>query len=196
MQMWTELALSARNGNRQDLEALVDLSYGPTRRLCASLVDDQSADDLVQETFLRMAKGIRRFRGESSAQTWIFSIAYHVCASELRVRTRNRDRLQSASDDELSNITVISSVADDVVLNDLLHHLDPERRAAFILTQLYGMSYDEAAAICRCAPGTVGSRVARARDDLIRMLNVDERQEPTVRAARPPSDRPEDSNLA
>ncbi len=72
MERWTELALGARGGSKQDLETLVDLAYGPTRRLCSTLVDEQSADDLVQETFLRMAKGIRRFRGESSAKTWLF----------------------------------------------------------------------------------------------------------------------------
>ena len=52
----------------------------------------------------------------------------------------------------------------------LLAGLEPERRAAFVLTQLIGCSYAEAAAICGCPVGTIRSRVARAREDLIVMM--------------------------
>ena len=48
----------------------------------------------------------------------------------------------------------------------LLAALDPERRAAFVLTQMIGCSYAEAAAVCGCPVGTIRSRVARAREDL------------------------------
>jgi RNA polymerase sigma-70 factor (ECF subfamily) len=51
----------------------------------------------------------------------------------------------------------------------LIAALDPDRRAAFVLTQLLGCSYAEAAAICGCLEGTIRSRVARARTDLIAM---------------------------
>jgi RNA polymerase sigma-70 factor, ECF subfamily len=173
MERWTELALGARSGNRHDLERLVDLAYGPTRRLCSTLVDDQSADDLVQETFLRMAKSIGRFRGESSAKTWLFSIAYHVCASELRTRVRHRDHADPRGDLALPLHPTRDDLADQIVVDDLLRRLDPDRRAAFTLTQLYGLSYDETATVCACAPGTVASRVARARHDLIELMARD-----------------------
>jgi hypothetical protein len=52
----------------------------------------------------------------------------------------------------------------------LLAALDPDRRAAFVLTQLLGCSYAEAAQVCECPVGTIRSRVARARDDLDAML--------------------------
>jgi RNA polymerase sigma-70 factor (ECF subfamily) len=54
-------------------------------------------------------------------------------------------------------------------LSMLIAELDPDRRAAFVLTQLLGCSYAEAAAICGCPPGTIRSRVARARAGLIAM---------------------------
>ena len=47
------------------------------------------------------------------------------------------------------------------VVGDLLHRLDPDRRAALVLTQDLGLSYEEAAAVCGCATGTIRSRVAR-----------------------------------
>ncbi len=171
MESWSQLALRARSGDRRDLEQFVNLTYGPTRRLCAALVDEASADDLAQETFLRVAKSIRRYRGESSAKTWLFSIAHHVCASELRSRIRHRRHAGSAGDTEPTR-HVDTARTDEVVVDDLLRRLDPDRRAAFTLTQLYGLSYAETADVCHCAPGTVASRVARARDDLMRMVSA------------------------
>lgn len=52
-------------------------------------------------------------------------------------------------------------------LDELLATLDPDRRAAFVLTQLFGYPYAEAAEVCGCPVGTIRSRVARARGDLI-----------------------------
>ncbi|MGH9139430.1 MAG: sigma factor-like helix-turn-helix DNA-binding protein, partial [Acidimicrobiales bacterium] len=59
----------------------------------------------------------------------------------------------------------------------LLAVLDPDRREAFVLTQLLGLTYAEAAAVCGCPVGTIRSRVARARDQLIGELG-DEQQAP------------------
>ncbi|MGH9034928.1 MAG: sigma factor-like helix-turn-helix DNA-binding protein, partial [Acidimicrobiia bacterium] len=53
----------------------------------------------------------------------------------------------------------------------LLAGLDPDRRQAFVLTQVLGLSYGETAAVCDCPVGTIRSRVARARADLIARLN-------------------------
>jgi RNA polymerase sigma-70 factor (ECF subfamily) len=61
---------------------------------------------------------------------------------------------------------------DQAEMRELLSHLDADRRAAFVLTQLIGLSYDEAAAVCRCPVGTIRSRVARARADLITALDL------------------------
>ena len=55
-------------------------------------------------------------------------------------------------------------------MSDALARLAPERREAFVLTQLLGLSYQEAAEVCACPPGTIGSRVARARADLLEDL--------------------------
>jgi RNA polymerase sigma-70 factor (ECF subfamily) len=52
----------------------------------------------------------------------------------------------------------------------MLDHLDQDRRSAFVLTQLWGFSYEAAAAICDCPVGTIRSRVSRAREVLLGML--------------------------
>jgi RNA polymerase sigma-70 factor (ECF subfamily) len=56
-------------------------------------------------------------------------------------------------------------------VSDALARLAPERREAFVLTQLLGLSYQEAAEVCACPPGTIRSRVARARADLLEDLD-------------------------
>ena len=59
----------------------------------------------------------------------------------------------------------------DFELTQLINSLDPDRRDAFVLTQILGLSYDEAAEICGCPVGTIRSRVARARTDAVNLLN-------------------------
>lgn len=57
-----------------------------------------------------------------------------------------------------------------IELDSLVQALDPDRRLAFVLTQEFGLSYEEAATICHCPLGTIRSRVARARADLVDQL--------------------------
>jgi RNA polymerase sigma-70 factor (ECF subfamily) len=57
-----------------------------------------------------------------------------------------------------------------VDLDDVLARLDDDRRSAFVLTQVLGLQYDEAAEVLDCPVGTIRSRVARARGDLVAML--------------------------
>ncbi|MBO0851703.1 MAG: hypothetical protein J2P20_19740 [Pseudonocardia sp.] len=61
-----------------------------------------------------------------------------------------------------------------MALHAVLDRLDPDRRLAFLLTQLLGLSYLEAAQVCGCPVGTIRSRVARARDDLVAQLADDD----------------------
>jgi RNA polymerase sigma-70 factor (ECF subfamily) len=164
----TRLAHAARRAVPGALDSFIRASYEPVWHLCESLVDRQSADDLTQETFVRAVGAVRRFRGEASARTWILAIARHTCLDELRTRTRVRRRARLAAVDTAS--AALPDPGEEVSARDLLAQLDVDRRAAFTLTQLLGLSYVEAAEICGCPIGTIRSRVARARDELIEML--------------------------
>jgi hypothetical protein len=72
-----------------------------------------------------------------------------------------------------------ADVAEQVEVQVLLSHLDTDRRTSFVLTQLLGLSYDEAARVGGCPVGTIRSRVARARADLIEALGGDRAAPPT-----------------
>jgi RNA polymerase sigma-70 factor, ECF subfamily len=164
----TRLAHAARLGDTGALEAFVEASYGQVRRFCAALAGTEAADDLAQETYVRCMRGLRRFRGDASARTWILAIARHVCLDELRSRGR-RGVATPLADDLAAG--AVPDVAEETAVADLLARLDPGRRAAFVLTQVFRMPYQEAAVVCECPIGTIRSRVARAREDLIAMLS-------------------------
>jgi RNA polymerase sigma-70 factor, ECF subfamily len=151
------------------MEQFVVETHPEVWRICAALVDAATADDLTQETFLRAARALPQFRGDSSARTWVMAIARRVCMDELRRRYRQgqRDhRLEPAGEE----VESVPDIAGDIAVKELLLHLGPERRAAFVLTQLFRLSYEEAAVVCDCPPGTIRSRVARAREDLIELV--------------------------
>lgn len=163
----TRLALNARAGDDRALEAFVDVAYEQVWRLCAVLVDERSAEDLAQETFLRAVRSLVRFRGDASARTWLLLIARRACMDELRTRIRRRKRDARLLENAASTALSVADASEEPTVADLVARLDPERRAAFVLTQTLGLTCEEAAAVCECAPGTIRSRLARARADLV-----------------------------
>jgi RNA polymerase sigma-70 factor (ECF subfamily) len=172
------LVVDALDGDPAAAAALVRATQSDVWRLCAALGDPQSADDLTQETFLRAFGGLHRFEGRSSLRTWLLAIARRVCADA--VRSRRRRRLTLVRDDvELETLAGgddADRVGEGVVVTDLLARLDADRREAFVLTQLLGLPYAEAAQVVDCPVGTIRSRVARARADLIEALGGDTRE--------------------
>ncbi|MEM9037355.1 MAG: sigma-70 family RNA polymerase sigma factor [Actinomycetota bacterium] len=166
MDPWTDLALRARDGDRRALEELVRVSQRDVRTLCTHLGDRDTVDDLVQDTYCRAFRALPRFRNDGTARSWLLSIARHACADATRRRIRRRRRLSTAEVPEVASIDHRWTEVDDLVSG-----LDTDRRDAFVLTQLLGLSYADAAEICGCPIGTIRSRVARARADLLEALD-------------------------
>ncbi len=167
----TSLARAAGRGDRAALARLVRETQGDVWRLCAYLVDPATADDLVQDTYLRAIPALRKFRGDAPVRSWLLAIARRSCAAEIAARSRDRRlaaRLAAVPDAGLGQPPAEPGA--QAAADELLAALEPDRRAAFVLTQLLGCSYAEAAAVCDCPVGTIRSRVARAREDLDAML--------------------------
>jgi RNA polymerase sigma-70 factor (ECF subfamily) len=165
-------AAGAVDGEPVAAAALVRATQSDVWRLCAALGDPQSADDLTQETYLRAFGALHRFEGRASLRTWLLAIARRVCADAVRSRRRRRLTLvrEDAELELLAGGDGADRVAEGAVVADLLARLDADRREAFVLTQLLGLSYAEAAEVAGCPVGTIRSRVARARGDLIERL--------------------------
>lgn len=162
----TRWALAARGGDPVAQAAFVRATQAEVWRFVAALVDPDSADDLTQETYLRAFRALPSFEGRSSARTWLLSIARRACADHLRTVVRLRrlgDRLAAHAHTEDPH----PDPARHLGAADLLRRLPAERRGAFILTQVLGLSYAEAAAVEGVPIGTIRSRVARARADLV-----------------------------
>jgi RNA polymerase sigma-70 factor, ECF subfamily len=166
------IAADAAEGDPLAAAALVRATQSDVWRLCVALGERDSADDLTQETYLRAFGSLHRFENRSSVRTWLLSIARRVCADA--VRSRRRRRLTLVRDDAdleaLSRPRRADPVAESATVADLLTRLDPDRREAFVLTQLLGLPYAEAAEVVDCPVGTIRSRVARARADLMTSL--------------------------
>jgi len=158
----TALLLAAGDGDSQAFGKFVAATYSSIWRLCSYLVGAADADDAAQETFLAAWRSSSTFRGESSARTWLFVIARR-CAE--RVASKQQ-RCLGLPDEATLRMASMGPEA-TVVAGDLLARLPPDRRTALVLTQVFGLTYEEAAAVCACAVGTIRSRVARARKELL-----------------------------
>ncbi len=161
-----------------DLEALGFLFKRHQKNvfeLCVRMTRDQTAaDDLVQETFLRVLKYRHNFRGEARFSTWLFQVARNVTLDHLkRERSRSRrsdthrepgasplDAEQIASED--------SSPQDDrvVVLDRALSLLPDDKKEVLILSRYHELQYSEIARICECSVSAVKVRVFRAMNQL------------------------------
>lgn len=160
------LADAAVNGDNRALGELVRRTQPVIWRVCAILGSPDEVEDLVQETYLRAMRSLTSYRGEAPIQALLASIARNVCADHVRRRTRRSrllDRLRAERHRQHHDEPTTA-------LDDLVGSLDAERREAFVLTQVCGLSYAEAAEAMNCPVGTIRSRVARARADLLTLV--------------------------
>ncbi|MFN8023817.1 MAG: sigma-70 family RNA polymerase sigma factor [Acidimicrobiales bacterium] len=167
---------AAREGDDHAVRELVRRTQPAVWRLCSALGSAGEEDDLVQETYLRAFRSLDSFRGDAPVQAWILSIGRHVCADHVRRRTRQRrlvDRITRVQPRDLDD-GLAPSAALGGGIDEFVRALGPERQEAFVLTQVVGLSYEEAADVVGCPIGTIRSRVARARLDLLDALRAAE----------------------
>ncbi|MET7905459.1 sigma-70 family RNA polymerase sigma factor [Streptomyces sp. NPDC005355] len=183
----TAWALAARSGDPDAVDLFVRALHRDVRHYVTYLgADPQSADDLTQDTFLRALGSLHRFEGRSSARTWLLSIARRAVIDSIRY-SLSRPRLSDTDDwesaAERTQPCDLPGFDDGVALTELLDTLPDDRREAFVLTQMVGLPYAEAALVSDCPIGTVRSRVARARTSLIAWLDEAEHSAPVAAAA-------------
>jgi RNA polymerase sigma-70 factor (ECF subfamily) len=131
------------------------------------------ADDLVQETAIKAWAARERFTPGTNMRAWTFAILRNHYLSELR---RNRHQADFDPDAAERLLVMEADQEGPLHLSDMeaaLLKLSPERREALLLVGAGGFSYEEAAGISDCAIGTMKSRVARARDQLAKLLDPD-----------------------
>lgn len=162
----TAWALAAGQGDREAAAAFVRATQPDVRRFLAALVSPGEADDLARETYLRAMRSLPSFAGRSSARTWLLGIARRVAVDQVRMAVSRPCTVPMPNPHETAD-PHRSGFDQQVALEQLIAALPDDRREAFVATQLLGLSYAEAAEVCGCPVGTIRSRVAGAREDLI-----------------------------
>ena len=165
------VARQAALGDQTALTRFVTETSRAVWRVCAALVDPGSADDLAQETYVRAVRSLPGYRGDSGPVPWLATIARRVCAEEIERRQRARHVVRRLIAERPPRAVESAPMSE---ITELIGGLPPVRRDAFLLTAVAGLSYDEAAAACGCPVGTIRSRVARARAQLIEALGTTE----------------------
>jgi RNA polymerase sigma-70 factor (ECF subfamily) len=122
-------------------------------------------DDLVQDAVVRALAAANQFQQGTNFKAWMFTILRNQ-----NITTFRRKRIMPVSLDEVGQDVPQAAPQEDALMIEDLDHavqqLSPSRREALILVVVHGLSYEEAAAVCNCAVGTIKSRVARARAEL------------------------------
>jgi RNA polymerase sigma-70 factor (ECF subfamily) len=171
----TNLALAAGRGDRAAANSFIRGTQRDVWRFLVYLVGRGEAEDLTQETFIRAFSSVHRFTARSNARTWLLSIARRVVVDHYRAASA-RPKIASDHDwqaaAEQARTPNLPGIDDTVSLGLAVRALSDDRRDAFVLTQVLGLGYAEAAEVCGCPVGTIRSRVARARRDLVELLGI------------------------
>ena len=129
------------------------------------------ADDLVQETLLRAMANIDSFQPGTNLSAWLFTILRNLFRSEYRKRRREVEDADGSYAESLKSQPEQQSRVEFEEFRVALAKLPQDQREALLLVGASGFSYEEAAAICSCAVGTIKSRVARGRVALETLLS-------------------------
>ncbi|MET0728278.1 MAG: sigma-70 family RNA polymerase sigma factor [Acidimicrobiales bacterium] len=166
-----ELVELAREGDRGAFDLLLRRHDDRMRGLAYRLVTDRhTMDDVLQEAYLKAFQALHRFRAGSDFGAWLYRITYNACIDELRRRKRS----PVASDDPVDPVSERPGpdriVSASEIVRVALRRLPDDQRVTVVLVDGEGYDHREAAEILGVAPGTVASRLHRARSALRRIL--------------------------
>jgi RNA polymerase sigma-70 factor (ECF subfamily) len=157
----SRLLLEARS-EPASFAAFVRATQPEIWRFCRGRLGFAEADDATQEVYLAAWRALPAYRGEASARTWLFVIARRVTDRTAARRRRWRELAGG-----LDAPPPPSRPDDSAELGDQLVGMNEDRKVALLLTQVVGLTYAEAAVVCECSVGTIRSRVARGRAELL-----------------------------
>lgn len=163
---------AARGGDRAALDSLLRRHYDRLYALCRRMTGDAAdAADACQEALIAIVRGLPAFDGRSAFGTWAYRVATNACLDELRRRRRRPEPgLPEGPAEMASPVDHVESSTTRVDLDRALQSLPSDYRAAVVLRDVCGLSYDEIAEALLIPPGTVRSRIARGRAALVPLL--------------------------
>jgi len=172
---WVNAAL---DGDQDAFAELVYTYQDAVYNLCYRMLGERTeAEDSVQEAFLRAYLNLKRYDPTRSFKTWVLTIASNHCIDRLRRRRIHWLSIEeplpnltlSAEEPEPEDMSILRERSKAV--QDLLHQLNPEYRAAVVLRYWYDYSYTEIADILDTTESAIKSRLFRARQILADKIN-------------------------
>lgn len=170
-----------KEGDPDAFEPLVQKFAGRIQRLAWGVLGErrEEADDAVQEIFLKAYLALPRFRGDAKFSTWLYRIAVNHCRdiirrSPLKTVPLDETHLLAMGDNDSVNREIENdqdapdSGESAKTLERLFIQLNEKHRRILVMRELEGMSYDEIGEILKIPPGTVRSRLNRARGRLLK----------------------------
>lgn len=168
---------AAREGDSQAFDELVRLTYGDVYNLAVRLTGNEAdASDVVQDTYVRAFRGLRRFRGDASFSTWLYRIASN-CASSFTAR-RSRQRCDALADTDVvvetdpdrdPSLRAEASTLRQTI-ERALEQLPQRLRAVVVLKHLEDLSHREIAERLGISEAATKVRLHRARHTLRRLV--------------------------
>lgn len=156
----------------QDFEQSLVGAIPHLRAFARSFANDPArADDLVQETLVKAWYSRESFTPGTNFRAWLFTILRNVYFSQHRKLKREVDDPDEQYQNSLAVQPEQYGFLDLADFRSALGKLPPDQREALVLVGAEGFSYEEAAEICGCAVGTIKSRVNRARNRLVELLD-------------------------
>jgi RNA polymerase sigma-70 factor, ECF subfamily len=163
----------ARSGDLGAFETLVRAYQADAWRFAYHLTGNRAtADEVTQEAFVRAFRRMATFRGEAKFTSWLMRIVRN-CAMDAHRRAAREAALaeRSVSESVSTDPQQWSGVEDRLRIGQAIRELPDDLRAAFIVIEVLGFTYAEAAAILETKVGTLKSRMHRARARLIEALS-------------------------
>jgi len=161
------LVAAAQQGDRQALDQLLRREQPRIHALCRRMTGNPAdALDATQEALIALVRGLPRYDGRAAFSTWAYRVATNACLDELRRRGRRPVPVEEVAPAAPTGPDLATTVTDHLVLDDALAALSPEFRAPLVLRDVLGLDYAAIAEVLQLPPGTVRSRIARARGHL------------------------------
>lgn len=139
------------------------------------LGDYHSAQDAVQDIFIKIYKGLPGFNHKSKFTTWLYRVTHNCCVDHYRKhKSKNESHLSDMEGVKENSVELSNSY-----LSEMLNRLKPELKQVFAMVTIFGFSYKETAEMIGCSMETIKSRLFRARQELIKILEIENIEEVT-----------------
>ena len=163
--------MNERMSRNASFEDVIE-NLGPVLRsyLERMVGDPMLADDLFQETSIKIAEGLSNFEGRAALKTWAFRIAHHVCLDHFRKRSSRQTVLEFLDEEhaavELEQDEAIVIDEMNECIRGVIDSLPPDYRTAVVLHDLEGLTAADVARVSDCSLATAKIRIHRARKRL------------------------------